>query len=106
MWKNDVYRAANYPIIEQLTEKTFGRGCVVFVVSKKIAEHFTRFTRNKWANFLLKTWQEQQEDKSTDDIGYLESRIFAELPNNPLSPKLADYALSKMNSTSMEVTMF
>ena len=33
-------------------------------------------------------------------------RIFAEL-NNPLSPKFADeHAISKMNLTSMEVSMF
>ena len=33
-------------------------------------------------------------------------RIFAEI-NNPSSPKLADkHALSKMNLTSMEVSMF
>ena len=38
----------NYQIIELLNEKTWGRGGVVLVLSKKkMAEHFTRFTRKK-----------------------------------------------------------
>ena len=52
-----------------------------------MAEHFTRFTRKKWANYWLKTQQEQQEDNSTDDICCLEN--VCEL-NKPLSPKLPD----------------
>ena len=48
-----------------------------------MAEHSTRFT----TNYCLKTWQEQQDDNSTDDIYYLQ--IFADL-NSPLPPKLPD----------------
>ena len=45
--KNDVNRAANCQIIELLAEKTWERGWVVLEVSKKMAEHFSSFTRNK-----------------------------------------------------------
>ena len=46
----------------------------------------------------------------TSTTGYIkkygEYNVFADL-NNPLSPKFADkHALSKMNLTSMEVSMF
>ena len=54
---------------------------------------------------LTKYTAEQQEDNSMDDICLI-SRTFAEL-NNPLSPTLTDkHALSKMNLTSMAVSMF
>ena len=45
-----------------------------------------------------KTWQEQQEDNSNKKTTAL-WRIFAELKNR-------ERALSKMNLTSMEVSMF
>ena len=38
-----------------------------------MAEHLTHFARKKQPNFCLKTYQEKQESKSTDDICYLEN---------------------------------
>ena len=38
-----------------------------------MAVHLTRFAQKKQPNFCLKTYQEKQESKSTDDICYLEN---------------------------------
>ena len=54
------------------------------------------------AELLAKTQHEQQEVQLHGR--YL---IFGEYLQNPLSPKLSDkHALSKMNLTSMKVSMF
>ena len=47
MWKRASSVQQNCQIIEQLIEKTWGRGWVVFGKGFKRAEHFTRFTRKK-----------------------------------------------------------
>ena len=49
------------------------RGCVVLVEQYDMAVHLTRFAQKKQPNFCLKTYQEKQESKSTDDICYLEN---------------------------------
>ena len=71
-WRqNDVQSTAWLQVIEPLTEKTWGRGWVALLV------------RTKWRNclgifysfhgeILFKTFQEQQEDNSTENISYLE----------------------------------
>ena len=56
------------------------------------------FQELELGEIIVKTWQEEQEDNSKGDICYLEN-IFAEL-NNPKC------ALSKINLTLMEVSMF
>ena len=70
----------NCQIIEPPTEKTWGRGWDVFGSEYKKAEHLTRFTKKKWANYWLQLYQEQQEDNLTDAICYLENICSAEQP--------------------------
>ena len=70
----------------------------------KTVEYFTRFTSEELGQLLAKN--SKNSKKTTRWTTSANWRIFAEL-DNPLSPKLADkYALSKMNLTSIEVTMF
>ena len=65
----------------------------------KMADHFTHFKSK------LKIYQEHQEDNSTDGICYLKNICRTEKPF--ISYNLANkLALSKMNLTSMEVSMF
>ena len=68
-----------------------------------MAEHFTRFTKKKYANY----WPNSKNSKKiTRRTTSAIRRIYAEL-NDPLSPKLADKrTLSEMNLTSMEVSLF
>ena len=46
-WTDNVKSAAKLQIIEPLTEKTWGRGCVSLVMIPNKAERLTRFTRKK-----------------------------------------------------------
>ena len=42
----------NYQIIDRLTKKTWGRGWVILEVNTNWRNsHFTRFTREKYANY-------------------------------------------------------
>ena len=67
-------------------------------------EYFTRFTSEELGELLAKN--SKNSKKTTRRTTPANWKIFAEL-DNPLSPKLADkHALSKMNLTSMEVSMF
>ena len=93
----------NCQIIEKLTEKTWGRSCE----SKKGGIFHS--LHEEEIGELLANWEEKHSKNSKKTTRRTTSTIwgiFAEL-NNPLSPKLADkHALSKMNLTSMEVSMF
>ena len=88
----------NCHIIEPLAEKTWGRGWVVLVVIQN-GGTFYSFYKEEIGELLAKTQHEQQEVQ-------LHGRYLLYL-QNPLSPKLSDkHALSKMNLTSMKVSMF
>ena len=64
----------NCQIIEPLTKIDPGTRLSCFDGDYKTAKHFAHFTREKHlqANYWLKTYQEQQEDNSMDDICYLQ----------------------------------
>ena len=70
----------------------------------KMNEHFTRFTRKKKSKLFAKNVAKTARRQLNGRHKILQ--IFTKV-NNPLSPKLADkHALSKMNLTSMEVSLF
>ena len=56
-WTKDIKSVAKCQVIESLTEKkkTWGWGWVDLLVTTKMAEHFTRFTRPEKTNSWLKT---------------------------------------------------
>ena len=93
----------NCQIIEKLTKKTWGRSCE----SKKGGIFHS--LHEEEIGELLANWEETHSKNSKKTTRRTTStiwEIFAEL-NNPLSPKRDDkHALSKMNLTSMEVSMF
>ena len=64
----------NCQIIELLTKIDLGTRMSCFGSDYKRQNIFAHFTRKKHlqANYWLKTYQEQQEDNSTDDICYLQ----------------------------------
>ena len=91
----------NCHIIEPLAEKTWGRGWVVLVVIQN-GGTFYSFYKEEIGERLAKTQHEQQEVQLHGR--YL---IFGEYLQNLLPPKLSDkHALSKVNLTSMKVSMF
>ena len=68
-----------------------------------MAVHLTRFAQKKQPNFCLKTYQEKQESKSTDDICYLEN-ICMRRTKYLLSSELAEkQGNGDGNLTSIEV---
>ena len=72
--KNDVNRAAKLPDYWTVNQDRPGDKNELFCWWLQKAKHFAHFTRKKHlqANYWLKTYQEQQEDNSTDDICYLQ----------------------------------
>ena len=72
--KNDVNRAAKLPDYWTVNQDRPGDKNELFWWWLQKAKHFAHFTRKKHlqANYWLKTYQEQQEDNSTDDICYLQ----------------------------------
>ena len=64
----------NCQIIEPLTKIDLGTRMSCFGGDYKRQNIFAHFTRKKHlqANYWLKTYQEQQEDNSMDDICYLQ----------------------------------
>ena len=80
------------------------RDCVVLVEQYEMAEHLTHFARKKKPNFCLKTQQEKQESKSTDDICYLENIWRMRRTKHRLSSELAEkQANEDRKLTSTEV---
>ena len=78
--KNDVNCAAKLPDYWTAYREDLRPRLRCFGSEYKKAEHLTRFTKKKWANYWLKIYQEQQEDNLTDAICYLENICSAEQP--------------------------